>query len=151
MSAFVVEDKTINRVVDWLHADSLGRRKAAKYALNGTGRHELTYDLTATGEAERLAVDMFNLNVAGVNARYGPNEAQKFRPLDFKFELGGFAGDSAIANACRALKSLQCWQYQCSEGDIPDTPLFKMFNEVEHAIADWIIGTMPEYEQADWA
>lgn len=150
MSAFVVRDETINRVVDWLHIDWMGSRKAAKYALNGTGRHGLIYDFDVDGEAERLANDMFNLNVDGVNARYGPNEAAKFRPLDFAYAPGGFAGDSAVANACRALKSLQCWQYQCSEGDVPKTPLFKMFTEVEAAISDWIIGTMPEYETADW-
>lgn len=148
MSAFVVEDKTINRIVDWLRLDAMGSRKATAHALNG-------YNLDIDGDAERLAHDMFNLNVAAVNQRYGPNEAEKFRPLDFKYADGGPTGtfrwgDSAIANACRTLKALHCWQYQCCEGDVPETPLFKMFTEVESAIANWIVGTMPEYEQTDW-
>ena len=143
MSAFVVGDETINRVVDWLWRDSVGSRKATTYALDG-------YDLNVDGAAERLANDMFNLNVAGVNARYGPNEAEKFRPLDFQFSPSVKWGDSAVANACRALKALHCWQYQCSEGDIPETPLFKMFDEVDSAICHWIIDTMPEYESANW-
>lgn len=148
MSAFVVEDKTINRIVDWLWLDWTGSRKATVHALNG-------YNFDIDGDAERLANDMFNLNVDAVNQRYGPNEAEKFRPLDFQYNDGGPAatfrwGDSAIANACRALKALHCWQYQCSEGNIPDTPLFKMFDEIQSTIANWIVGTMPEYEQADW-
>ena len=142
MSAYIVEDKTINRIVDWLWRDSVGSRKAATYALNG-------YDFDVDGTAERLANDMFNLNVAGVNARYGPGEAEKFRPLDFQFSTSIQWGDSAIANACRALKVLHCWQYQCSEGDVPETSLFKMFEEIDLAISHWVIGTMPEYESAD--
>jgi len=143
MSAYVVEDKTINKIVDWLLLDWMGSRQAAKHALNG-------YNLDIDGDAERLANDMFRLNVSAVNQRYGPGEAAKFRPLDFQYSSVVWWGDSAIANACRALKSLHCWQYQCSEGNVPETPLFKMFEEVESAIARWLVGTMPEYEQADW-
>ena len=143
MSAFVVEDKTINRIVDWLCLDWRGSRKATVFALDG-------YNLDIDGAAERLAGDMFNLNVNAVNQRYGPNEAEKFRPLDFKYSHRIQWGDSAVANACRALKALHCWQYQCSEGNIPETPLFRMFSEIDSAIALWIIGTMPEYETADW-
>ncbi len=143
MSAYVVRDETINRIVDWLWRDAVGFRNAATYTLDG-------YNMDVDGTAERLANDMFALNVAGVNARYGPNEAQKFRPLDFQYSAVK-QGDSAIANACRALKSLHCWQYQCSEGDVPETPLFKMFEQVDLAICHWIIDTMPEYESADRA
>jgi len=48
------------------------------------------------------------------------------------------------------IKSLQCWKYQCSEGDIPETKLYQFFEEVEHHLALKIVINLPEYDKATW-
>ena len=143
MSAYVVEDETINRIVAWLERDKMGSDPIANYILKDHG-------YTCAEEFERLAHDLFQLNVQAVDARYGPGEAAKFRPLDFEYSSAVKWGDSRISNACRALKALQCLIYQCSEGDVPESAPYRMLRDIESAIARWIVSTMPEYEMATW-
>ena len=89
---------------------------------------------------------MFGLNVSGVNARYGEDEAHKFRPLDFQYKFIADCGGMV-----RILKSLRCWLYQCSEGDIPETSeLYKTMKEISNVIASEIIDDLPEYDKAPW-
>jgi hypothetical protein len=86
---------------------------------------------------------MFQLNCDGVNARYGAGEAEKFRPLHFTYK-------SEYASAVQVLKSLHCWHYQCSEGDVPHTKLYQFFEEVEKHLAVQIVTALPAYDKAVW-
>lgn len=140
MSAYIVEDKTINRIVAWLEFDEAGSQRIAKHTLQQHG-----YDLSRTEEAERLANEMFQLNINAVEQRYGVGEAAEFRPLDFKYR------SSLPQPIMHTLKALHCWSYQCSEGDVPDTPLYQMFDEIEANMCRHIIGSLPEYNEAPWA
>src|SRR5436305_5913292 len=137
MSAFMVEDQTINRVVTWLTREVSTRfpeidRIAQKYGV----------DLVSEKWEEKLAKAMFQLNCDGVNARYGEGEAEKFRPLNFTYR------PEVYHSLVQVLKSLQCFLYQCSEGDVPDTKLYQFFEEVEHHLALKIIMDLPEYDKA---
>ena len=87
---------------------------------------------------------MFQLNCDGVNERYGAGEAGTFRPLNFTYQ------PEAYSSLAQVLKSLQCWQYQCNEGDVPETQLYQFFEEVEHHVALLIVMDLPEYEKATW-
>ena len=145
MSAYVVEDETINRIIGWLEQDSVSTRwRVATYILKEHG-YNLDLMQRQNGDAKQLAEDMFALNVTAVNQRYGPGEAAKFRPLDFKY-ISRLAPTTP-----RVLKSLQCWLYQCSEGDVPESDLYKMFREIEFAICRELVERIPEYAEADWS
>jgi hypothetical protein len=51
----------------------------------------------------------------------------------------------------QVLKSLQCWLYQCNEGDVPTTELYGLFDtDVQMYLMDTIITKLPEYEEATW-
>jgi len=139
MSAFMVEDQTINRVVTWLTREVSTRfpeinRIARKYDV----------DLVSEKWDEKLANAMFQLNCDGVNARYGEGEAEKFRPLNFTYRP---EGDTFRV---QVLKSLQCWMYQCNEGEVPQTKLYQFFEEVENYLALKIVMDLPEYDKAKW-
>ena len=139
MSAYMVEDKTINRIVTWL-----SRAVATRYAsFEGLAR---TYDVDLTSDKwdEKLAKAMFQLNCDGVNARYGKGEAEQFRPLNFTYT------PEMYHSLVQVFKSLQCWKYQCSEGDIPKTKLYQFFTEVENHLALKIVDSLPEYQKAQW-
>lgn len=134
MSAFVVQDKTINTVVSYL----VMTKEWYTHKLTDMG-----YDLEKKLSVEKLAKDMFFLNCEAVDARYGKGEAEKFRPLDFKYCF------TCTVNAYMAMKSLSCWLYQCSEGNIDKSPLYITMKEIEGDIAKEIVCKMPQYENAE--
>jgi len=139
MSAFMVDDKTINSVVTWLTREV----QSSRFTLDWLAR-EYDVDLTSDGWDEKLAHAMFQLNCDGVNARYGAGEAEKFRPLNFTYK------PEIHYSLVQVLKSLQCWKYQCNEGDVPQTRLYQFFEEVEHHLALKIVMNLPEYDKATW-
>src|SRR5947207_1577122 len=106
MSAFIVEDTTINRVVTWLKREV--QRNRFTFTLDWLAR-EYDIDLTSDQWDEKLARAMFQMNCDGVNARYGEGEAEKFRPLNFTYKT------EVYHSLVQVLKSLQCFLYQCSE------------------------------------
>ena len=139
MSAFIVADKTINNVVNWL------QREIDHLSLIPDKLQKLGVDTTEDGWAERLGYAMFQLNINAVDARYGNGEAKKFRKLDYRYQV------TIPVPLVQVLKSLQCWLYQCNEGDVPTTALYGLFDtDVQMYLMSKIIDTLPEYQHAEW-
>jgi len=135
----MVADKTINRVVTWLY----GELDESNY-LREQLQARLSMDIVEDGFEEKLGLAMFQLNIKGVNTRYSDKPAAKFRQLDYSYQ-------SAYVLEMQVLKSLQCWLYQCTEGDVPNDPLYRFFEEVAAPrLMDKIIRRLPEYERAEW-
>lgn len=145
MSAFVVEDGTINRIVSWLNVIGMaGHNNERLYTLAPITK--LGYDLSQDEDCKRLANDMFKLNCESINQRYGTGQAEQFRPLDFKYIYSG-----ATANIYQALKSLRCLIYQCCEGDIPESnALFEAMERVSMLMCYHIVTRSKEYEACEW-
>lgn len=128
MSAFVVNKATMDRVVsDWC-SDQYhpGSRFDAKQ-LDDVGRK------------------LFRLNCAAVNARY--RDEPGMDPLCRTYKFSRY---DCPWTAMQRLKAMKCLLYQCSEGKVPETPLYK---ELEARIAsrmDEIISELPEYKAAGW-
>jgi hypothetical protein len=141
MSAFIVANKTINAIVNWLRRDAdLDRFSRIPHKLK-----ELGFDTSKAGRAERLGYAMFQLNVIAVDVHYKNGEAGKLRPLDYRYEV------LEPVPLVQVLKSLQCWLYQCNEGDVPTTALYMLFdNDVQLYLMNEIIDTLPEYQNAYW-
>jgi hypothetical protein len=142
MSAFIVTDKTINRIVNWLDSaleEPYGTITIRQKLL------EQGFDASMAGWTERLGLAMLQLNVIAVDAQYGSGEAKRFRPLDYHYEV------PEPVPMVQVLKSLQCWLYQCNEGDVPQTALYGLFdNEVQLYLMTEIIDALPEYQNAHW-
>ena len=101
--------------------------------------------MSKAGWEENLGQAMFQLNISGVEARYGTGEAAKFRNLDYQYRM------TQTVPLVQVLKSLQCWLYQCNEGDVPETELYGLFDtDVQLYLMDKIITALPEYQQAEW-
>jgi len=136
MSAFVVEDKTINTVVSYLAEDQSFRQWLQYW-----------YDINLNDETERekMGKKLFAMNCEAINQRYGPNQAQGFRTLDYKWRY------ELPPPAIHTVKNLQCLLYQCNEGDVPETwPVYKMMKEIEHGLLSNIVCHLPAYEKARW-
>jgi hypothetical protein len=139
MSAYMVNDETINRVVYWLYWEVMNYQWLRDKLEKVSGIDTTTYAWSAA-----LGKAMFDLNIAGVNDRYKGGEAGKFRPLDYHYT-------PAYGSPVQVLKSLQCWLYQCTEGDVVTKPLYKFFQDtVEPYIMSRIIADLPEYRAAEW-
>ena len=134
MSAFIVEPKTINLIVTWLdyefRKDPYLERIAKEYQA----------DVVSAGWQQWLAEQMYLLNVQAVDQRYSEqNEVSAF-------VYSPFYPSVRVA----AFKSLQCWLYQCTEGTVPETWLYKFMRELEEQLAIKIVMALPSYDEADW-
>jgi hypothetical protein len=126
-------------VVNWL------QRQRDELHIIPDKLQKLGIDTSIPDWAEILGHEMFQLNIKAIDARYGNGEAVKFRKLDYHFE------HTEAVPLEQVLKSLNCWLYQCSEGDIPETALYNLFDtDVRLYLMSEITTRLPEYEKADW-
>jgi len=133
----MVEDKVINNIVSYLYykysSPYSAQFRFQKLAVLG-------YDIVNNvDDLRRLAEDMFKLNVDAVNQRYGDGEAEKFRNLDFHFQL------ERIANPMTAIRALSKWDYQCTEGDVPKTDLYQAMQEMYFLLCRDFVEDLPEF------
>lgn len=130
MSAFIVKDSTINKIVTWF---------SGKVAKDGYLRNQ-AIECGVPVEANTLAQAMMDLNYAGVNQRYA--ESNMSRRVTFY---------PVLSTLPAIYKALQCWLYQCMEGDVPEQSLYKFFDDTaKFYLADQIISLVPEYDLAEW-
>ena len=137
MSSFIVENKTINRVLSYLHShpDVLGSILMDIF-------RELGFSLDSSKGLTGLGTAMMTLNALAVSQRYDePINMKAINNYEFKFEE---------CSEIQALKSLRCWLYQCAEGNVPERPLYKLFRDVSYRLAIDIINSLDEYNKAEW-
>lgn len=134
MSAFIVESKVISGIIGFLaHRRNLDSLRM--FIARETG-----YSLDRYADRCALGQAMFELNCNAVSQRYNePANGSEYR-----------YGVAATLSAVQAFKSLKCWLYQCSEGDVPDTPLYQVMDKVSDRLAHHIVSSLPEYERAEW-
>ncbi len=147
MSAYMVADETINRVMNWL-----SREVQKSSYLQEKAEKALGVSIYSDGWAGTAGKAMFQLNIDGVEDRYGDGKAREFRKLNYRYVP---AHSTTIYNNTGAriqvLKSMQCWLYQCMEGETVNKPLYKFFRDVvEPHLMSSIINDLPEYDRAKW-
>jgi len=127
MSAFVVEDITINQIVAGMALDDLPP----------SFRNQVE-------DKRALAEAMYALNLRAVRSRYDDADKAGMVPVTFVYH-------TVMPQApIRRLKSLGCWLYQCSEGDVPETALYQAMEKYRDRLAYRIATASPEYEAAPW-
>lgn len=144
MSAFIVENACLENVVGHLCRLQSGSMEAH------TRRplEEMGYDFTDPKSLLKLAKDMMLLNCAGVRSRYGEEHGNTYvKNVKFKGNEFGFPRHCVPA---QAYKSLSCFLYQCSEGDVPEHPLFKALEQIKVAIAEDIVRALPGWDALTW-
>lgn len=134
MSAFLVENETIDRVLNFLYFNANSSNSDC-VPWNERENFQSEEFLTETGKA------MLKLNNDAVNYRY--NEIDEV-PVPYTFR------PKRTVNIFQALKSLQCWMYQCSEGEFDKTELFKKFGTIANKMMYKIVSGMDEYNNSQW-
>lgn len=125
MSAFIVENQTINKVVSHL------RYNRDDYHRTLDTLREIGHDIEADDFAENLGRAMAQLNDLAIAERYGASEVENMRGTPYAFRPEN-------AYAIHVSKALQCWLYQAME-------------EMDNTLCRNIVGNLPEYEAAAWS
>lgn len=140
MSSFIVEDNTINCIVNYIE-NAVGDHDWYEYKKELL---KLGFDVDDNlNWKKELASLMYQLNCAAVEDRYRDG-AEEMITSDFCFK------DYETKPPIQTFKSLGCFLYQCSEGEIMKTDLFKFLEYVKYQLACSIVDELPEYANAYW-
>ncbi|KKL98749.1 hypothetical protein LCGC14_1821260 [marine sediment metagenome] len=146
MSAFVVEYKTINRIVSKLRAQVERGGEWEKRFLLAPLLEAAEVDANGVEPLQDLGMALLAANVDAVEQRYPGSK-----------ELPGRIDETLLGYSYRqedniplvwALKSLRCLHYQMAEGDVPERPLYKALEALSGQWAMQIVRELPEYDAA---
>lgn len=84
-----------------------------------------------------------SLNSLALKVRYNAEPTPGYKFCEVKYT------EASNCNI-QLLKSLQCLIYQCSEGSVVKTGLYKKLVQVQNELQDLIISETPEYKKAVW-
>jgi len=157
LSSFIVRPETINRIVTYLDTMTAGgsiwastyKRLLEKYHLDNIEKGARILILDSDEWPKDMAKKLLDLNISAMNQRYSENTGlkdvayMKTKGVDFTYH---FTPSPLI----QVYKSIQCLSYQCAEGDVPQTELYKFLDELENTIAHEIVSQIPEYSKAGW-
>ena len=150
MSAFVVDRKCMDRCVRTLTAR--GRYGQILRSFGGI-------DTAAAGAATEIGRRLFTLNVEAVMQRYPDTQDDPSRlpgdnmaPRHTSRYQAPQRGPSMLTRAelVDGAKALHCLVYQCAEGNVPESDLFRELEAAIGKICAQIVSNLPEYEAAAW-
>ncbi len=128
MSAYIVERETIDRVVTCIKEQKQD------------GWVTRAFPTLTAGTPNEIGQRLWKMNVQAVERRYEERNPVRL----YKFQL-------RPCSQVQAIKSLACLLYQCSEGNVPETPLYKEFEGFQNHLAGDFVRSLPEWDQAEWA
>lgn len=128
MSAFLVSEKTLYSALQGiLHC---------KYS-------RLYKDVNKDKGISTVFMALNTLNSLALKVRYNEEPAPGYK-------YSGIKLSETSRNKIQCLKSLNCLIYQCSEGSVVKTGLYKKLLEVKADLSADIISDLPEYDKAVW-
>jgi hypothetical protein len=140
MSAFVISITQMDLVVTAIcSADQVYGQHIPQFA----GEH--TIDDSA---ATRIGRALFAMNVDAVTQRYSAKDAAEYWEVSLA-KTYTYTRPRVVVPAA-AFKAMQCLQYQCSEGNVPESDLYRELEAAQAIIARKIVEAMPSYQRAAW-
>jgi len=144
MSAFIVGDETIDRILSSLVSATWACGNLAAPLPLPPARLQVR----EIAGVNTLGRDLLKMNAEALRARYGPDDDGAKEgdqaAADYHASVGGFIGP------VQAYKSAQCLRYQCSEGAVPECELYKALDAWIVSLACWYLERSPGYEGAEW-
>ena len=86
-----------------------------------------------------LGAQLLALNGEALRQRYGDPGAIPHYTFTARPETAGYA-----------TRQLDCYLYQCSEGDVPEQPLFEALKAMRVLLVDRVLANVPAYARAPW-
>jgi hypothetical protein len=99
---------------------------------------------------DSLARDLWRMNATALVQRYGDE------PEEFEADINEYSAPKPSQDIFQILKSAQCLLYQCSEGNVPEMPLFVELQSAVDALEIRLGGADrvncdKRYNDAKWA
>ena len=136
MSSFLVSDKTLNNIVTGLTSKGWTDCIMWNYPFKDIIKEDKDFN--------KFGKELLKLNLNALSERYGDDKKGNKEILNaYKFE---FVDSSKI----QFIKNLQCFLYQCSEGNNTKKKLYKDLKKVEDAFINSYISDLEEYKKANW-
>ena len=131
MSAFFVSQECMQRVVAGV--DHVSDKWFGDYQIQGFGV------VNGSASLSKLGTALYEMNDEALSVRYDAE------PINEAFEY-----QQMNVSLCSSLKAIECLSYQCSEGKVPETDLFRGLDKLRGDLASMIVNELPEYKKADW-
>lgn len=131
MSSYIVSQECMNRIINGLYWSH-------RFKEMNTFWYD-KHNLEDSNDYQLFGNKLFRMNANAVSQCYD----RKVRAPKYKWT------DDTI-NIFQFLKSVQCFIYQCSEGDVMDSDLYKDMIMLEKKLLNYIIMDVPEYKEAEW-
>lgn len=146
MSAWMVSDETLSKI-----ANLIDTYRTTGYNGFGYDMPDGLMRIVGHKSAKQIFEMLANMNIEALKQRYPKNfddmiGVVEFIPNAYIWQIR----EKGLTYHWQLLKSLQCYLYQCLEGDVPDCELYKELEKLEHYLQNYIISKMPEYNQAVW-
>ena len=136
MSSFQVSNETIRIIVtalcngkynsEWNHHQRWEKLRALGYGDD-------------PNVEETLGTHLVSMNNAALHARYND-------PMTLEV----YHHQHLEVSKVQILKSVQCYTYQCTEGNTPSMKLYQFLAWWEQQLMSEIIQVLPEYQKAQW-
>lgn len=135
MSAYIVDDICIRRILQAF--------ERAEYRREGVYAG-LRPPVPIVNRRQEVAAELLKMNAAAVNQRYPDKTSPGHTPK--------FVDSGALADLTdwQVLKSLDCFLYQCGEGDIQESDLYKSVKRFRDGLERALVRSLPQYDEADW-
>jgi hypothetical protein len=136
MSAYIVENETVGKILDALWEATIRDHRFP------TPPQSLK--ITNSREAGVLGQRMLDMNTHSVNERYAVNHGAVESPA---FVYKNQTSHSAV----EVYKALRCFLYQSCEGNTPQVnPLFNELETFAKDLAEHIVMALPQWQDAKW-
>jgi hypothetical protein len=133
MSCFIVSADTIDRILSTIELQG------------GWARHAVHLPPSYLYDWNTLGRTMLDLNAQAYRQRYGDGAN------DNADEREPYVWEGRYVTLIEGYKSLRCLLYQCTEGTVPDEPLYAALSAYADALAVMLVERLPAYQAADWA
>jgi len=142
MSAYIVDDITINRIVSTLqYATERGwtsKMPDPKY-------NNAMLLVSTKEECKNLGNAIRKMNEKAIIARYNQKTIKEFTGGS-EYQYTSIVPPQRI----QAMSSIKCLLYQCAEGNVPEDMLYQVLDKYAGDLATMIVQDLPEYDKAIW-
>lgn len=152
MSAFLCDEKTFDNIASTL-AHYAEREPISFYKTAHASAFIFSLNVKDESGAFKLhpskneqtaefAQRLYAMNLSAVSQRYKDGHKDDY---GYKFSLTIPTG-----NTYQLYAYIKCLLYQCSEGDVPESDLFKRLESISDALAHDIVSGSKQFETASW-
>jgi hypothetical protein len=150
MSAFMMSPESIAKITAYVHreiASSVCEFDWIKTIREACRKYDAKNSKVVnigTITAETLFRVLEFMNAESLSQRYDDNIKDNVSAQIPAFPFWG------NLNKVEIFKLIQCYTYQCAEGNVPESPLYKAMETLENEVCYDIVKAMPEYDTAAW-